>query len=307
MFTVGSLFSGIGGIEYGLSKQGFRTVWFVENDLFCQSVIRKRFIEAKIYGDIKEVDFRTVQKVDIITGGFPCQDISIAGKRIGIEGNRSSLWKNMVEAIRILRPKYCIIENVPEIVNRGLNVVLADLAKIRYDAEWYNLSASSVGAFHKRERIFIIAYNSEFRCLDREFQESGMEWSEQAQSEASSGSKALSYCEGIRLEGCRSTRKSLSAEDEQEGKALCSSTELCDSSEFRPDQRWELEGRKADDLEEAGDIDRGFWSVEPILGRVANGIPCRMDRIKSLGNAVVPPVAEVIAKAIKEYEEGKRE
>ena len=159
MMTVGSLFSGVGGIEIGFEREGFKTLWFIENDLYCQAVLRKRFPEAKIYGDIKEVDFGAIQKPDVLTGGFPCQDISNAGKRAGIEGSRSSLWKYYCEAIRILRPKYALIENVSALAIRGLNVVLEDIAEIGYDAFWTNISASAIGAPHQRERLFVIAYS----------------------------------------------------------------------------------------------------------------------------------------------------
>ena len=162
-FTIGSLFSGIGGIELGLERAGgFKTVWFVENNIFCQEVLKKHWSEAKIYDDIKNVKWENVERPDILTGGFPCQDISNAGRREGISGKRSSLWKEYHKAICVLRPRVALIENVSALANRGLNVVLADLASCGYDAEWINLSASDVGAWHKRERLFIIAYPSKF-------------------------------------------------------------------------------------------------------------------------------------------------
>lgn len=163
-YTIGSLFSGIGGIELGFERAGFKTEWFIESEPFCQEVLKARFPSTKIYGDIKGIDFKTIPKVDILTGGFPCQDISRANTSAqGITGSRSSLWKYYCEAIRILRPKVAFIENVSAITDRGLNIVLADLAKIRYDAEWHCISASSVGALHKRERMFIIAYPNSIR------------------------------------------------------------------------------------------------------------------------------------------------
>jgi len=156
--TVGSLFSGGGGLDLGFEWQGFKPLWFVENDLHSQTILRKNHRNAEIYGDIENVDFRKVKAVDVIIGGFPCQDISKAGKGIGIQGTRSSLWKYYAEAIRILRPKFALVENVPELANKGLNVVLADLAQIGYDAEWHCVPASAIGANHRRLRMFIIAY-----------------------------------------------------------------------------------------------------------------------------------------------------
>ena len=140
MLKIGSLFSGIGGIELGFEKAGeFKTIWFVENNEFCQKVLRKHWAYAKIHGDIAKIRWNCLERPDILTGGFPCQDISVAGKGKGITGKRSGLWKYYAEAIGILRPKYAVIENVPMLINRGLNVILADLAKNGYDAEWFNL------------------------------------------------------------------------------------------------------------------------------------------------------------------------
>lgn len=156
--NVGSLFSGIGGIELGFKLEGFNTAWFVECEPYAQAVLRKHWPDVIIYDDVKSIDWRTVPPVDILTGGFPCQDISNAGKRAGIKGSRSSLWKYYCDAIRTIRPKYAVIENVAALAGRGLNVVLADLAAIGYDAEWHCVSASSVGALHQRERLFIVAY-----------------------------------------------------------------------------------------------------------------------------------------------------
>jgi DNA (cytosine-5)-methyltransferase 1 len=161
---VGSLFSGIGGIELGMAPLGFHPAWFVERDPFCQAVLAERFPSVPIYGDIRGIDPDDLMPVDVLTGGFPCQDISIAGWGGGIQSHtRSGLWFEYHRFIEALRPRYVIIENVPEIRRGRLHTVLADLASIRYDAEWYSIPASFVGAPHKRERVFILAYpNSEW-------------------------------------------------------------------------------------------------------------------------------------------------
>lgn len=278
--NVGSLFSGIGGIEIGFERQGFHTEWFVEYEPYAQAILRKNFPDAKIYGDIKEIDFRTVPKVDILTGGFPCQDISNAGKRAGIKGSRSSLWKYYCEAIRILRPRYAIIENVAALAGRGLNVVLADLAQIGYDAEWYVISASSVGAHHQRQRLFIIAYPSSDGFNSSEGSPRG---------EVLLRSDQERNDEKI-LEGCGQEQQ---LDVEQDG-----SVQHVSDSNCKGLQR----GCPSSDRRRERGSMAGYWSAEPDVGRVAHGISNRMDRIKCLGNAVVPQVAEVIAKAIKEYE-----
>ena len=148
MLTIGSLFSGIGGIEYGFELAGgFETRWFIENDKAAQKILKMRWPGVPIYGDIRAIDFNELERVNVLTGGFPCQDISTANPRgKGIEGERSGLWTYFAEAIRILRPRYAVIENVPNLANRGLNVVLRDLAEIGYDAEWNIVSARGVGA-----------------------------------------------------------------------------------------------------------------------------------------------------------------
>ena len=189
---VGSLFSGIGGIELGFEREGFETRWFVEIDEYCQRVLRKHWPNTPIYSDIRAVDFSRLERIDVLTGGFPCQDISTANpKGKGLEGERSGLWSYYKEAIRVLRPKYAVIENVPNLVGwfdtearptppeidveggewsleveqiQALTTVLTDLASCGYDAEWNVVSARGAGARHLRRRIFIIAYPMAHSC-----------------------------------------------------------------------------------------------------------------------------------------------
>lgn len=167
MITVGSLFSGIGGLEYGLEQTGaFKTVWQSEIDGYASAVLRKHWPTVPNLGDITKVEWEKVERPDLICGGFPCQDISIAGKQKGIkEGTRSGLWFEFAKAIRALRPRYALIENVAMLANNGLSIVLADLAQAGYDAEWETIRASDVGANHRRERLFIIAYSNRERHI----------------------------------------------------------------------------------------------------------------------------------------------
>lgn len=173
--SVGSLFSGIGGIELGLEMAGgFETRWFVECNSFAAAVLRKHYSGIPIYPDITRIEWGAVEPVDMLTGGFPCQDISNAGKRKGIGGERSGLWKEYLRAIRSLRPKIILVENVSALTNRGLDVVLGDLSEAGYDAEWFDLRASDVGALHRRERLFIVAYSTKLG-LYRQEDEQGLE------------------------------------------------------------------------------------------------------------------------------------
>ena len=249
---VGSLFSGIGGIELGFKRAGFKTRWFIEKDKYAQTIIHKHWgQDALIYEDITTVDFNTVPKVDILTGGFPCQDISNAGKRVGITGSRSSLWKYYKEAIRILRPQFALIENVPALTRRGLDVVLSDLAEIGYDAEWYNLSASAIGANHQRDRVFIIAY-TESILQKRTVKKRDIIGKSKKEIRNGSLHDAHSESFGMWKQGVLQRNSS------------------------------------------------GFIETESRICGVAHGIPFRVDRIRCLGNAVVPQVAEVFAQAINQ-------
>ncbi len=160
MITVGSLFSGIGGIDLGFEATGaFTTRWFCEVDPFCREVLAARWPGLPILGDIKAVDWALVEPVDVVCGGFPCQDISVAGKGAGIkEGTRSGLWFEFQRCLRELRPRYVVVENVAALLARGLGIVLGDLAALGYDAEWDVLPAAAVGAPHRRDRLFILGY-----------------------------------------------------------------------------------------------------------------------------------------------------
>lgn len=166
MYRVLDLFSGIGGFSLGLERTGgFQTVAFCEIEPFCRKVLKKHWPEVPIYEDVRELTVERLKSdgiaVDVICGGFPCQDISTAGKGAGIAGERSGLWKEYARIIGELRPKYVIVENVAALLSRGLDVVLGDLAALGFDAEWHCIPASYVGAAQERDRLWIVAYASE--------------------------------------------------------------------------------------------------------------------------------------------------
>jgi len=152
------LFAGIGGMDLGLDRAGMECRWQVEIDQFCRKVLTKHWPDVPKYEDVREVGAHNLEPVDVIAGGFPCQDISLAGKGAGLEGERSGLWWEYHRIIRELGPRYVIVENVRALTVRGLDAVLGSLADIGYDAEWQMLSAEAVGAPHRRDRIFIVAY-----------------------------------------------------------------------------------------------------------------------------------------------------
>lgn len=161
MLTFGSLFAGIGGLDLGLERAGWSCRWQVENEPHCTAVLAEHWPAVRRYGDIRDVRPDELEPVDLVAGGFPCQDVSDAGQHAdpaGIHGERSGLWVEMLRIVRHLRPRYVLVENVPGLLVRGLGVVLGDLADIGYDAEWDCLPAAAIGARHLRARVWILAY-----------------------------------------------------------------------------------------------------------------------------------------------------
>jgi len=151
---VGSLFSGIGGLERGL---GYPVAWHVEQSKFCRRVLAKHWPDAATFEDVREVGARNLAPVDVLCGGFPCQDISCAGKGAGLAGAKSGLWFEMLRIITELRPRYVVAENVGALKTRGLDVVLAGLHDAGYLSAWSIVGASDVGAPHRRKRLWIVA------------------------------------------------------------------------------------------------------------------------------------------------------
>jgi DNA (cytosine-5)-methyltransferase 1 len=240
---VGSLFTGIGGIDLGFQRAGFDIAWQVEIDPWCKRLLAKRF-GVVCYNDIKTV--KNLTPVHGLIGGFPCQDVSTAGKRLGLNGNRTRLWEEMARITSELRPKFLFIENVSNIRNKDVDVfekVLFDLATLRYDAEWHCISASHFDAPHTRDRIWIMAADT-LRCI-------------------------------------------------------CSTKQECKCCKMGWLQ-FALGDGKARQM--AGPGPR-LWGIESTIPRAINGLSVEMDRYKSLGNAVVPIIPEVIAKAIKTHYE----
>lgn len=159
MMRVGSLFSGIGGLELGLEWAGVgHTVWQVEKEPFARAVLAKHWPDAERFDDVRTVGAANLPQVDVICGGFPCQDISYAGKGAGLAGERSGLWYEYARIVRELAPRFVVVENVSALLTRGLDAVLGTLASLGYDAEWSCVRASDVGARHRRERVFVVAW-----------------------------------------------------------------------------------------------------------------------------------------------------
>ena len=158
---VGSLFSGIGGLDLGLERAGMKVKWQVEIDEYCNKALAEYWPNVARHRDVREVGTHNLEPVDLVCGGFPCQDISFAGLGAGLSGARSGLWHEYARIIHDLRPRYIVVENVAALLARGISAVLGFLASLGYDAEWEVLSASSFGAPHRRDRLFLVAYTNE--------------------------------------------------------------------------------------------------------------------------------------------------
>jgi DNA (cytosine-5)-methyltransferase 1 len=253
MLNVLDLFSGIGGFSLGLERAGMRTVAFCEIDPYCRAVLRKHWPGMPVFDDVRGLGGAGLHMLDIcpdvICGGFPCQDISLAGKGAGLYGERSGLWWEFHRLIKEIRPQYAIIENVAALRSRGLDTVLGSLAALRYDAEWHCVPASAVGAPHRRDRIWIIAYPQR---------------------------------EQLRIESGRCGGES--------GTSEAFAAEHGADRDVADSRRSLLRGR--------GTEKSTWWQSEPDVGRVAHGIPSRVDRLRALGNAVVPQIPEMIGRAI---------
>jgi len=163
LFTFGSLFSGIGGIDLGLERAGMHGLWQVEKDAFCTKVLQKHWPNTPRYGDIRDLDASRLPSVDLIAGGFPCQPHSLAGKRQASADERN-LWPEFARIIRSIRPRWVLAENVLGLLSSEdghfFGAVLRDLAEAGYDAQWFVLSAAEFGAPHRRERVFLVAHST---------------------------------------------------------------------------------------------------------------------------------------------------
>lgn len=265
-----ALFAGAGGGILGGKLLGWRTVCAVERDAYPSQVLAQRQNDGilepfPIWSDVCSFDGKPWRGiVDVISGGFPCQDISSAGKGAGITGERSGLWKEFARIIGEVRPRYVFVENSPMLTVRGLGVVLGDLAEMGFDAEWGCISAENCGAPHKRERIWIVA-NAK-RVGYRKGRRAGN----------------ISSEDGRQVGQMRPIASSSSEQPENVADASMLYAQRL-SERSREKQSWRGSKRNGGD-----DCN---WPAEPSVGRVANGVASRVDRLKAIGNGQVPRVA----------------
>jgi DNA (cytosine-5)-methyltransferase 1 len=247
------LFAGIGGGILAGEMLGHTPVCAVEVDEFRQKLLRRHWSELPIYGDIRSFDgTKWAGRVDLVSGGFPCQDISSAGKGEGLKGPRSGLWFQMLRVVCEIRPRFVFVENSPMLRTRGLGIILRGLAVNGFDAVWETFSAAEVGANHERKRMWILAANTD-----------GERLTEQA-------------LHDLRKDRPRATNI-VGAGDV---------ADACGAGLPSP-EREKLFGARGWD-EGGAATERGWWRSEPDVGRVAHGVPERVDRLKSLGDSQCP-------------------
>jgi DNA (cytosine-5)-methyltransferase 1 len=284
---VGSLFAGIGGFDLGLERAGFETAWQVELDPYRRAVLESRFPHAVRHVDVRDVGAHNLAPVEVICGGFPCQGFSLAGRGDGYSDARSGLWAEFARIVGELRPDYVLVENVPALRTRGLGRVLGDLAALRYDAEWDCLRACDVGAPHRRDRLWLVAYPAVARLEERH----------------RPGQPPLAQPQ---RRGGRALPGQTSILDPEVGTAPVADAEVePERPRLRPDQpaaQRRRRPRHRSGPRRARDEITDAWSVEPDVGRVADGVPARVDRVAALGDSLVPQLAEWIGRRILAWE-----
>jgi DNA (cytosine-5)-methyltransferase 1 len=278
VLTVGSLFSGIGGMDLGLERAGLKVIWQSEIDPYCCKVLKKHWPEVPNHGDIRTIEWERIKRPDVICGGYPCQPFSAAGKRRGEQDPRH-LWPLMLDAIRHFRPRYAVMENVRGHLSLGFGTVLGDLANLGFNAEWQVLPASAFGAPHRRDRLFIVAYPDDTR-------NGTPERNLERQIPTSSGERQHAFNEFGGRGAILADTESKQGNGGRNGHVFGSSA-----------TNW-LQGSVG---RKSGNEWKSNWEIEPDVGRVANGISHRVDRLKGLGNAVVPQIAEFLGHLIIQH------
>lgn len=283
------LFSGIGGISSALEKW-VRTVAYCESDRYAQGVLLSRMQSgdldrAPIWDDVRTLRSEMLPTIDIIFGGFPCQDISTAGAGAGLEGERSGLFFEIVRLVRELRPTFIFLENVPAITVRGLDRVLLELTALRYDCRWTIVSAAEVGACHQRDRWFLLAHaNSDSIRIES---------NQLAKCESSAGVRFVSEGEHDPNTKGERLRKAREFRHQQSTKRFASGGEKTSNSAFE-----RLEGLRGSESKLSRPATYNGWKSEPTLRGRDHGISNRVDRIRCLGNSVVPLATETAFKRL---------
>ena len=300
MMRIGSLFAGIGGLELGLQAglelEGVscRVVWQVEQDDYCRAVLARHYPNALRFEDVRQVNQDNLPPVDIICGGFPCQDISVAGNGAGLDGNRSGLFFDMLRIVCELRPRLWVMENVPAITHRGVDDVLRSMAKAGYDARWGCLRASALGAPHRRERWFCVGYMADTHKVA-----AGRNASKLRQKDSQHQCGSLSICGGSKVANTNQDRL-----QGQQQTGATQGTAHRSTGTQQPRQTEPGLGGTAHGVSPWLDITAPRWPAPPGPAyaweppRTRTKQPGDKKRLQALGNAVVPAQAAVIGRWI---------
>ena len=288
------LFSGIGGFSLGLERAGMTTAMFCEIEPYCRRVLAKHWPGVPIHDDIRTLDRMVVAEkagpVDLVCGGFPCTDISVAGKGAGLSGKNSGLWFEYLRLIQEVAPRWVIIENVPALRYRGLDTVLGGLAALGYDAEWHCIPASAVGAPHRRDRVWLVAHANHGQRVG------------QVGALCAGGHAVGSSSEAVADPNGAWQHEQAGRRLESRLGAAFGGSDVADSIFCRQPIAGQLQLAGSDPPGgnwEADPADaHGSGPVESYVGRVAYGVPARVDRLRALGNAVVPQIPEILGRAI---------
>ena len=286
-------FAGIGGFSYAAEKLvgGFETTQFIEINPYCQKILNKHWSHVPIHDDITTFTAKSGE-FDIITGGFPCQDISVAGLQKGItKETRSGLFYELIRVIRMVRPKYVVLENVAAILNRGLDIVLRELSEAGYDAEWAVISASSLGACHQRSRFWLVAYPNDNGSSSSEECRFNGETSDATQERQNQSCQSQRSSESRNSTTIQQTTE-LTYPDSEGLQGLRGEYELQESCKERT-FTWSNSGITLNPNW------KGYKS-KPTLCRGDDGLSNRVDRLKALGNSIVPAVAAIPLQRVKD-------
>jgi len=288
-----ALFAGHGGGILGGKLLGWRTVCALEFDKYARRVLAARQDDGclepfPIWDDVRTFDGRPwAGLVDVVSGGFPCQDISAAGSGAGIDGARSGLWGEMARIIREVGPRFVLVENSPMLTSRGLGRVVGDLAAMGYDAAWGVLGAFHAGAPHKRERIWIVAHAVSLQSGERYQPKVLGRWTPEAE-QTRLGGGALADAERSGLQGCTGGGLHSAGWAAIEPARCGQAVAYADRAGLEEQRRAVADGAEHE-AAECG----GWWAAEPDVGRMAHGVASRVDRLRCLGNGQVPSVVRL--------------
>lgn len=275
--SIGSLFAGTGGLEIGLEQSGIgHTVWQVEKDAKCRAVLARHWPSAKRYEDVRSVGAGTLSQVDLICGGFPCQDVSSAGKRAGLSGARSGLWFEFARVVAELAPRWVVVENVASGASRWVDAVRESLEQHGYASLPVPISASDCGAPHRRARIFIVAHRRP-----------SLAHADNAV--GSSTERPAANSDGVQLR--------IESGGGSGPRGAAGTILAAEASAYAHDHASVVHDEPRNNLPNAQRF--GGWATEPDVARMVRGLPGRVDRERMLGNAVVPAQAEVIGHVIR--------